>query len=149
MKKNNSQTGFTLVEIMIVVGIIMIIAVIALPAMLRNKMVGNEANAIAAVRTISTACNFYTFQKSAFPANLNALVTESPPYIDAALANTSLTNPKDGYYYTYALNTDTAFIVIARPNRWGMTGSRCFSADQSGKILYCNTGADCTPDLPL
>lgn len=142
-------TGFTLVEMMIVVGIILVILAIAVPAMIRGKMTGNEANAIAAVRTIGNAYNLYLFQTNNFPPDLNTLTQASPPYISSSIANANASNPKDGYYYTYTLVGNTGFQVIARPSRWQVTGNRCFSTDETGKVLYCNTEANCNPDQPL
>lgn len=134
---------------MIVIGVIMIIAVVAIPAMIRGKATGNETGAVAAVRTIGNACNLYLFQNSNFPPDLNSLADASPPYINSSLANANASNPKDGYYYTYALVGTTGFLVIARPSRWQVTGTKCFSVDQTGRVLYCTTGANCNPDLDL
>ncbi|MDP3143717.1 MAG: DUF2950 family protein [Candidatus Omnitrophota bacterium] len=142
----NHKDGFTLVEIMIVVGIMLILAVIAIPAMIRSKVTGNEANAVAALRTISTSSNLYLFQNNDFPPALADLGTGTPPYIDPKLANaSSTTTAKDGYYYAYSLVGQTGFRIIARPSRWRSTGVRSFSVDQNGIILYCETTATCNP----
>jgi len=150
IKKIKSKLAFTLVEIMIVVGIIMILVIIAVPGMIRAKMTGNENNALAAVRAISTSCNLYFFQSNTFPPNLAALATAVPPYIGTDLANAiNAANAKDGYYYVYALVGTSGFTITARPSRWNTTGSRCFSVDQDVKLLYCNTAQNCTPNLPM
>lgn len=145
----NNQQGFTLAEIMIVIGIIMIVAVVAIPAMVRGKLNGNETGAIAAVKTLGNACNLYLFQSNTFPADLPTLSSAVPPYVNANLTGTSAANPKDGYYYTYALVGTTGFSIIGRPSRWQVTGARCFSMDQTGRMLYCNTAANCNPNLDL
>jgi prepilin-type N-terminal cleavage/methylation domain-containing protein len=146
--KLNSGKGFTLIEMMIVVGIVLIIAVIAIPAMIRSKSIGNETSAIASVRTISNAANLYVFQNNDFPPDLNALAAANLPYISFSLASTSQSTPKDGYYYIYTL-ANNGFKVVARPSRWQVTGSRCFSADEKGKVLYCNDTENCVPDQDL
>src|SRR3989338_3876716 len=128
MKVANKRKGFTLTEMMIVIGVIMIIAVVAIPTMLRGKATGNETGAVAAVRTISNACNLYLFQSSTFPTDLNTLAIANPPYLSTSLANTSSTDPREGYYYTYTTVGTTGFRVIGRPSRWRVTGTKCFSA---------------------
>ena len=57
MKK---QKGFSLIELLIVVAIILIIAAIAIPNLMRSKMAANEASAVGSVRTINTAMVTYS-----------------------------------------------------------------------------------------
>ena len=62
--RNRKIRGFSLIELLIVVAIILIIAAIAIPNLLRARMSANEASAASAVRTITAAENSYY---SAFP----------------------------------------------------------------------------------
>ena len=52
--RNNKQKGLSLIELLIVVAIILIIAAIPIPNLLRSKMAANEASAVASLRTLNT-----------------------------------------------------------------------------------------------
>jgi type IV pilus assembly protein PilA len=57
---NNKTDGFSLIELLIVVAIILIIAAIAIPNLLRSRMAANEASAVGSIRTINTASIEYS-----------------------------------------------------------------------------------------
>ena len=141
MNRLRSRKGFTLVEIMIVVAIISLLAAIAIPNLLRARHNANESAAIAAVRTISTACESFRSAQTppTYPANLAALGAAAPPYIDGALAGAvAAATSKQGYFYTYALVNANQYTVTATPAVVGTTGTRIFFVDESGVIRLNN-----------
>jgi prepilin-type N-terminal cleavage/methylation domain-containing protein len=133
-----SKKGFTLVEIMIVVAIIVLLAAIAIPNLLRARLSANEATAIAAMRTISTASESYRAAQSppAYPTALNSLSSANPPYIDSVLGGGN----KSGYSYTWT-GGGTTYSVVGAPQTANVTGVRSFYVDQSGVVRVGTTTA--------
>ena len=74
----NKQKGFSLIELLIVVAIILIIAAIAIPNLLRSRMAANEASAVGSLRTINTACVTYSSTYGGFPPGLPNLGPGTP-----------------------------------------------------------------------
>ncbi len=137
----STKKGFTLVEIMIVVAIIVLLAAIAIPNLLRARLSANEATAIAAMRTISTAAESYRAAQSppAYPGNLSLLSSANPPYIDTVLG----AGNKSGYTFSWAGSGNT-FGVTAAPQTANVTGVRSFFVDQSG-VVRVGTSSAGTP----
>ncbi len=132
MRKNK---GFSLIELLIVVAIILIIAAIAIPSFLRSRMSANESAAVASLRTLNTAEISYN---SAYPtvgysATLGALGGTScnpPSSTGACLIDTALAGgQKSGYNFTLTNVSGTpnsAYNVIATPVLWNYSGIRYF-----------------------
>lgn len=131
------RRGFTLVEIMIVVAIIALLAAIAIPNLLRARHNANEAAAISALKTISTACESYRAAQTPtnYPTSLVTLGNAVPPYIDNTLRDaTAVTSSRQGYYFTYSWVTKNEYTCLATPASTGVTGTRIFFVDESGVI---------------
>jgi type IV pilus assembly protein PilA len=133
-----TRKGFTLVEIMIVVAIIALLAAIAIPNLLRARLNANESAAIAALRTVSTACESFRAANNSYPANLAALSGANPPYIDATLG----AGAKQGYTFTYVLTNANQFTCTAAPTTANVTGSRTFFVDESGVLRLTDADGD-------
>jgi prepilin-type N-terminal cleavage/methylation domain-containing protein len=153
----DKQQGFSLIELLIVVAIILIIASISIPNLLRSRMAANEASAVGSMRTINTACITYsTVYGIGFPSALSNLGTSgatsstSADLIDNVLAG----GAKSGYTFTYVAGTAAGGVVPtyalnAGPISPGQTGQRYFFTDQSGVIRFNVSAAATVSDSPL
>jgi len=130
VQNKHSKQSFTLVEIMIVVAIIILIASIGIPSLLRSRHNANEAAAMSACRAISTACESYIAVQGVYPYNLTTLGDEIPPYIDETLAS----GEKHGYNFSYQRLSTYTYACTADPTDPGVTGTRTFVINQTGVI---------------
>src|SRR5665213_2377101 len=99
----NKQKGFSLIELLIVVAIILIIAAIAIPNLLRAKIAANEASAVGSLRTINTASVAYSTTYGTYPTALSNLgPSTSPTSTTADLIDSVLvTGTKSGYSFSF------------------------------------------------
>jgi prepilin-type N-terminal cleavage/methylation domain-containing protein len=138
MHPNKSQKGFSLVELLVVVAVIGIISAVAIPNLMASRRAANEANAISAMRTISTAeVNYwFTFGGGSY-GSLEQLASER--IIDLKLANaTDAATARSGYIYgVHLINGGASYIAGSAPIT-ASTGSRNFSCDQPG-VIYAHT----------
>jgi len=153
------QKGFSLIELLIVVAIILIIAAIAIPNLLRSRMAANEASAVGSLRTINTAEVTYatTYPTIGFAA-LTALGGTAPCtsatstaacLLDDVLSGAAAT--KSGYLFTVTPGSQTPVVTyssVATPVAIGQSGQRGFFSDQSGVIRYTTDGSAPTNASP-
>ncbi len=149
------QKGFSLIELLIVVAIILIIAAIAIPNLMRSRMAANEASAVGSIRTINTgevtyASTYPTVGFAAGLANLGGSSTQcgTPNTANACIIDNVLAAGSKSGYTIAASGTGgdgvttpmTGYLDTAIPTTVGTTGTRSFCSDQAGVIYYDTTG---------
>jgi type IV pilus assembly protein PilA len=150
------QRGFSLIELLIVVAIILIIAAIAIPNLLRARIAANESSAVASLRTVNTAqvsystnystVGFATALTNLGPSAANPCAASSTTacLIDSTLANNG--NPansgKSGFQFaTHGATSGTSttnviYYSTATPTVLNQTGSRAFCSYEDGVVRY-------------
>jgi prepilin-type N-terminal cleavage/methylation domain-containing protein len=128
------RRGFSLIELLIVIAIILIIITFALPKLSRARMSAQETAAIVAIRTIHTAQVQYY---SSFGRYATSLTELGPPasgnangasadLVDATLA----AGTKQGYKFTLS-GLQGGYTIVAIPETFNTSGARTFYSDQS------------------
>jgi type IV pilus assembly protein PilA len=158
----HDEAGFTLMELLIVMAVILILMLVAIPSLLNMTIQAHETSALASLRAIQSAEVQYqtNFPANGFACAIGALggnPGSGPPTPQAAqmLQSTLATGQKDGYTFTItnctkaqnANNQDmfTSYEVTAVPQTVGKTGHRGFCMDMSGEIKAdLAGGSNCT-----
>ena len=144
------QTGFSLIELLIVVAIILIIAAIAIPNLLAARMSANEASTVQSIRTIQSSETAYatSYPAVGFSTNLSDLsdgntnpcvaIPTQACLIDSILAS----GKKSGYTFTWTGDGQTpslGYTINADPLLRGSSGRRSFFTNYPGVIRYNNS----------
>jgi len=157
---NNRRKGFSLIELLIVVTIILIISAIAIPNLMKSKMSANEAAAVGALKALTESAVMYSNSYGGFPHTISNMGPSSgaptsssaaADLIDAGLA----TGVKSGYKFTFSVTgSDPAGNVVsygitAVPVTPGSTGQKSFYTDQSGTIRVSPSGTADSSSPPI
>ncbi len=149
---SRARAGFSLIEVLVVVAVILIIAAIAIPRFLQAKMAANEAAAVHGLRVISTAeVTYDPIYNQGFAPTLTAL---GPPPLgsQASALHADLVDEvlasgiRNGYSFVYVV-IDTSgsgrpdrYTINANPLSPGQTGQRYFYVDETGVIRFALGG---------
>jgi|SRR5579864_7195745 len=156
------QSGFSLIELLIVVAIILIIAAIAIPNLIRAKISANEASAVSSIRSIHTTENIYSLN---YPlvgfaddiAKLGPPPAGAPPtaaragLLDFVLGCATQPCGKSGYNFAVdqaSGNPINFFRITGVPITPQRTGVRGFCSTTPGVIdADPNSGTNCTDPI--
>ncbi len=132
------SSGFTLLELMIVVAVIAIVAAVAIPNLQNARKSANESYAISTLRTSSSVSEQYRIRFGSYPAAAVDLVTAGyiPPYNNSR------------YLFTYVGGL-ASWTMVADPTILGGTGDRFFFIDESGVIRYDSAGPAGPTSTPI
>jgi type IV pilus assembly protein PilA len=150
------QKGFSLIELLIVVAIILIIAAIAIPNLLRSRIAANEASAVGSMRTINTAETSYNTTYVGYAATLPLLggssctapTSAGACLIDDSLAKSTSAAPKSGYYFAVAADTNLGYTLQGTPVG-SSSGVKNFYSDGTGVIRFAANAASVVTDPPI
>jgi type IV pilus assembly protein PilA len=154
------QKGFSLIELLIVVAIILIIAAIAIPNLLRARIAANESSAVSSIRTVNTAQISYqsTYPTVGYASALGVLgpaaagscaapSSTNACLIDYAVSNaTAATTPKSGYFFlVVAANSGNSYTVGGSAAVYNQTGVRNFCSVEDGVVRFNIPAAQSVP----
>ena len=161
LHKHHQESGFTLVELLIVMSVILILMTLAIPAMQSVVRRGNETSAIASLRMLNEMEGQYnsTYPQHGFACSLTALggkVGSGPPTPESAqlIAEDLASGNKSGYTFTITgcnkttvnnIDQYNSYQVNAVPTSIGHSGNRGFCTDENAQIRYDpKGGTNCT-----
>jgi len=130
------RKAFTLVEIMIVVSLVVILAMLAAPGILRSRVIANEGAALGNLKAINNACQLYHMNQDKYPDSLVTLSDATPPYLDATLAS----GEKQSYRFVYVFVSNDSFTVNANSTSTGLLKGRYFYLNESGVVRASSSG---------
>jgi len=150
--------GFSLIELLIVVAIILIIAAIAIPNLLRSRIAANQASAVGSLRTVNTSeITYASTYNMGYSADLLSLGPGATPPTAAAaglLDSVLAAGTKSGYNFVYSPGAPVSgridvYDLNANPTTAGTTGTNYYFSDQSGVIRQNSTGTASANDSPI
>lgn len=152
--------GFSLIELLIVVAIILIIAAIAIPNLLRSRIAANQASAVGSLRTFNTAeityASTYNTGYSSAMSYLAPPASGNPTSTAAGLVDSVLASgTKSGYTFSYtpsgtaSTGRTDVYSFNADPVTVGTTGTNHYFTDQSGVIRQNSTATAGASDSPI
>jgi len=143
------NAGFSLIELLIVIAIILVIAAIAIPNLLSSRIAAHEASAVNTLRTFTTANVTYASQCPSI--GYAAVLSDLGPGTGACTGGANIVDPtigvdapvKSGYSFTYVVtpsgSLNTNYTLHADPSVAKLSGNRSFFTDETGVLHYAFT----------
>ncbi len=142
-QKPHRESGFTLVELLIVISIVVILMLVLIPQLTSARIAGNETAARADLKNITSAELSYatSFPEKGFTCNFSDLTGGASSFLDKSLAG----GTQAGYTFTFSGCTSKGgavnyYQVVAQPQVVGKTGRASFCTDVNGSITSDPTG---------
>ena len=161
---NRRERGFSLLELLIVVAIILIITTVAIPNLIHTRMTANETSALKSLQVFNGACISYLSTYGSFPHSQSDL---GPPVngpvsktgadiLQSDLApSAGMVASKSGYVFHYTAGAASqsgninSYTIGADPEEYNHSGSRRFYTDEKGAITYTTDNTAPTPASTL
>ena len=145
------RTGFTLVELLIVVAIIALLAAMAFFALLRARIATSEQMALQTLRNVRHALDMYVIVKQAYPPDLTelGLPKSDPPFLPPNQIGTGMTFTRQGYVFVYAPPGGSTYTLLANPQTYRVTGERHFLTDNSQAVYFTSEDRDALVTDPV
>ena len=153
--------GFSLIELLIVIAIILIIAAIAIPNLVKSRIAANQVAAVKSLQAIREGEEMYALTYGQYSPNLSSLgpgsgtgSASAAGVIDSVLAGAGNTSTKQGYTFTYTATPNSAghfdtYSISAAPSTPGSTGVNYYYTDQTGVTRQNSTQAAGPSDPPI
>ena len=142
-RRHSDESGFTLVELLIVISIVVILMLVLIPQLTSARIAGNETAARADLKNITSAELSYatSFPEKGFTCNFADLTSGTSSFLDKSLASGS----QAGYTFTFSGCTSKGgavnyYQVVAQPQVVGKTGRASFCTDVNGSVTSDPTG---------
>ena len=138
--RGRSSAGFTIVEFLIVFGVCVICAWIALPNFYAARIRVNEKATVNHLSTLFAANTFYLKQYHMYPQEMR-LLQHGDFLSDPTLAQASLHVKKDGYNYIYLTQPPYHnYLIFALPETYSSTGFTSFVVNEQGRVFEADLG---------
>ncbi len=140
MPKKKHEKGFSIIELLVVVSVLIVLLTAAVPGLLRARKTANQSSAVQSLRTIYTAQHLY-FMRSGVYAALADLAPEGT--LDAHLSSGS----KSGYSFVLTLSPDQKTWSCVATSEEDPTQLQSYFIDNTG-VIRCRDGAGANGGSP-